>query len=250
MRSPRYQLLADHLIQGITSGQVPVGGRIPSEHELCKAHSMSRGTVRQALRCLEDLGMITRSPMGTIVTATHPVDAYHPSAIAPNEIMDLVQKTKLRRPKSAEVFADEELAARLDVGVGSHWYSLVGPLVLRSDPDVVLCWSEHYHSTVEGRKRLRHGDFTVTGVESLRLEQVVSAELMNVEPARALGTLPGSAALIVRRTHIDGSGNLIKVSLHTHRGDCYKIRSVYPHEISVSLHESTSTDPLTEACYQ
>jgi GntR family transcriptional regulator len=235
MRSPRYQLLADQLIQGITSGQVPVGGRIPSEHELCKAHGMSRGTVRQALRCLEDLGMIMRSPMGTSVTATQPVDAYHPSAIAPDEIMDLVQQTRLRRPKSAEVVADEELAARLDVEVGSRWYSLVGPLVLRSDPDVVLCYSEHYHSTDEGRKKLRHGDFTVGGVESLRLEQVVSADLMNVESAQALGALPGSAALIVRRTHIDASGTLIKISLHTHRGDCYRIKSVYPHQPAISV---------------
>jgi GntR family transcriptional regulator len=235
MRSPRYQLLADQLIRGITSGEMPVGGRIPSEHDLCKAHGMSRGTVRQALRCLEDLGMITRSPLGTSVAATHPVDAYHPSAISPDEIMDLVQQTRLRRPKSAEVFADDELATRLDVEVGSHWYSLIGPLVLRSDPDVVLCWSEHYHSTDEGRKRLRHGEITVGGVESLRLEQVVSAELMNVEPARALGAPPGSAALIVRRTHIDASGSLIKISLHTHRGDRYKIKSAYPHRAFLSV---------------
>lgn len=232
MRRPRYQLLADQLIQGITSGQMPVGGKIPSEHDLCKAHGMSRGTVRQALRCLEDLGMITRSPLGTSVAATHPVDAYHPSAVAPDEIMDLIQKTRLRRPKSAEVFADHEFAARLDVAVGSHWYSLVGPLVLRADPDVVLCWSEHYHSTDERPKRLRHGDITVGGVESLSVEQVISAELMRVEPARALGAQPGSAALIVRRTHIDASGNLVKLSLHTHRGDCYKIRSVSPDQVS------------------
>jgi GntR family transcriptional regulator len=235
MRRPRYQLLADQLIQGIASGQMPVGERIPSEHDLCAAHDMSRGTVRQALRCLEDLGMITRSPLGTRVTAAHPVDAYRPSAIAPDEIMDLIQQTRLRRPKSAEVFADAELAARLDVEVGSHWYCLIGPLVLRSDPDVVLCWSEHYHSTDEGRKQLRHGGVTVGGIESARLEQVVSAELMSAQPARALGALPGSAALIVRRTHVDESGNLVKVSVHTHRGDRYKIRSTSPQRASATV---------------
>lgn len=229
MSRPQYQALADYLIQEITSGQMVVGERIPSEHELCKTHGLSRGTVRQALRCLDDLGMITRSKTGTSVAAMHPVDAYHPSAVAPEEIMDLVQRTRLRRPRSSEIVADAELAARLDVPTGSHWYSLVGPLVLRSDPDAVLCWSEHYHATDEGRRKLRHDDITLEAIESARLEQVISAELMKDEPARVLEVAPGSAALIVRRTHTDASGNQVKVSLHTHRGDRYQIRSISPY---------------------
>jgi GntR family transcriptional regulator len=226
MRRTRYQLLADDLIERITSGELPVGSRVPSEYDLCAQHDLSRGTVRQALRCLEDLGMITRSTLGTTVTAAHPVDAYHPNAGTADEIMDLVARTRLWRPKSAEILADEELAARLDVDVGSHWYSLVGPLVSKSDPSVRLCWSEHYHATDEGRTMLRHGEFSAEGVETLLTEQVISAEPMREEPARALGAEPGSAALVVRRTHIDDSGVLVKVSLHTHRGDSFKIKSI------------------------
>jgi GntR family transcriptional regulator len=139
--------------------------------------------------------------------------------------MDLVERTRLWRPKSTEILADEELAGRLDVDIGSHWYSLVGPLVSRSDPSVRLCWSEHYHATDEGRRRLRHGEISLGGVKSLLLEQVISAEPMREEPARALDAEPGSAALVVRRTHIDDSGGLVKVSLHTHRGDRYKIKT-------------------------
>jgi GntR family transcriptional regulator len=232
MNRTRYQLLADHLIERITSGDLPVGSRVPSEHDLCASHEMSRGTVRQALRCLEDLGMITRSTIGTTVTAAHPVDAYHPNAGTAEEIMDLVERTRLWRPTSTEVLADEELAARLDVDIGSHWYSLVGPLVSKSDPSVRLCWSEHYHATDEGRRMLRHGEVSVRGVESLLLEQVISAEPMREEPARALGAEAGSAALVVRRTHIDDSGGLVKVSLHTHRGDSFKIKSTTQGHVS------------------
>jgi GntR family transcriptional regulator len=225
-RRPRYQALADSLIERIASGELPIGSRIPSEHDLCATHSMSRGTVRQALRCLEDLGMIARSPVGTTVTAVHPVDAYHPSAETPSEIMDLIHSTRLLRPKNDEVFADADLAARLGVRVGSHWFSLTGPLVSKSDPSVTLCWSEHYHSTDWGRKMLLKGDLTEGRVGSVRLEQVISAELMSAAPSRALGAALGSAALIVRRTHIDASGQIVKVSVHTHRGDRYKIRSI------------------------
>ena len=234
MRHTRYQVLADHLIDRIKSGDLAVGSRVPSEYDLCAEHELSRGTVRQALRCLEDLGMITRSTIGTTVSSTHPIDAYHPNAGTAEEIMDLLERTKLWRPKSAELFADEELAARLDVGVGTHWYSLAGPLVSKYDPSLKLCWSEHYHPTDEGRKMLRHGEISIAGVESLLLEQEISAELMRAEPARALGTEPGSAALVVRRRHIDDSGALVKVSLHTHRGDCYKIKSTTQSAVSLS----------------
>jgi GntR family transcriptional regulator len=193
---------------------------------------MSRGTVRQALRCLEDLGMITRSPMGTTVSAIHPVDAYHPSAETPGEIMDLIHNTRLLGPKNGEVFADKDLAERLGVGVGTHWYSLIGPLVAKSDPSVTLCWSEHYHSTDRGRSMLMRGEFTAGGIGSVQLEQVISAEPMRDVPSRSLDVSPGTPALVVRRTHIDHEGHVVKVSVHTHRGDRYRIRSV-TNELSV-----------------
>jgi GntR family transcriptional regulator len=225
-RRPRYQALADSLVESIASGDLPIGARIPSEHDLCATHSMSRGTVRQALRCLEDLGMIARSPMGTTVSAVHPVDAYHPSAETPGEIMDLLHSTRLLRPKSDEVLADVDLAEWLGVGVGSHWFSLIGPLVMKSDPSVTLCWSEHYHSTDKGRTMLLKGEFTAGGIGSSQLEQVISAEPMSEAPSRALDAPLGSAALIVRRTHRDSSGQIVKVSVHTHRGDRYRVRSI------------------------
>jgi GntR family transcriptional regulator len=227
MRSPRYQVLADDLIEQITSGELPVGGRVPTEFDLCAEHDMSRGTVRQALRCLEDLGMITRSPTGTLVTAPRPVDAYHPSAGTPDEIMDLAQRTKLLRPTASDVIVDAVLARRLEVDAGSHWHALTGPLVLRSDPTVTLCWSEHYHSTVEAQEKFRRGAYTAQRLQSRTFKQVIAAELMPDEPAAALGAPPGSAALTVRRTHFDSSGRIVTVSLHTHRGDRYRITTTF-----------------------
>jgi GntR family transcriptional regulator len=227
MRSPRYQVLADDLIEQITSGVLPVGGRVPTEFDLCAEHDMSRGTVRQALRCLEDLGMIARSPTGTIVIAARPVDAYHPSAGTPDEIMDLARRTKLLHPTATDVVVDDVLARRLEVEVGSHWYVLTGPLVLRGDPTVTLCWSEHYHSTVEGMQRFRRGDYTAKRLERSTFEQVIAAEPMPDAPAAALATTPGSAALTVRRVHFDSTGKIVTISIHTHRGDRYRIAATF-----------------------
>jgi GntR family transcriptional regulator len=224
---PRYELLADDLLAQITSGKLPIGARLPSEFELCDEHGMSRGTVREALRCLEDVGMISRSRAGTTVIATQPLDDYHPSAGTPKEIMDLVRSTKLRRPSTTEVVLDRRQAKRLGVASGSHWYLLAGPLVAKGDPTKILCWSEHYHGDLEGQERFRRGNYNLTTVASTTLEQVVSAEPMREDIAAVLGAEPGSAALVVRRTHRDAEGVAIKVSLHTHRGDQHTITTTF-----------------------
>jgi DNA-binding GntR family transcriptional regulator len=220
-------MLADHLLTQIASGTLPIGARLPSELELCDEHGMSRGTVRQALRCLEDVGMISRSRAGTTVTATQPLDDYHPSAGTPKEIMDLARSTKLWRPSTTEVVLDKRLARRLGVDSGSRWYLLAGPLVAKRDPTKILCWSEHYHRDLASQERFRRGNYNLKTVASATLEQVVTAEPMREDLAAALDAEPASAALVVRRTHRDAEGVVIKVSLHTHRGDRYKITTTF-----------------------
>jgi DNA-binding GntR family transcriptional regulator len=220
-------LLADQLLEQITRGELPIGARLPTEFELCDEHGMSRGTVRQALRCLEDVGMISRSRAGTTVTATQPLDDYHPSAGTPKEIMDLVRSTKLWRPSTMEVVLDKRLAKRLGVDSGSRWYLLAGPLVAKRDPTKILCWSEHYHRDLASQDRFRRGNYNLKTVAAATLEQVVTAEPMREDLAAALDAEPASAALVVRRTHRDAEGVVIKVSLHTHRGDRYKITTTF-----------------------
>lgn len=55
----------------IADGRWPVGGRIPSEHELADHLAVSRGTVREALRSLTMIGVLeARVGDGTYVRAT------------------------------------------------------------------------------------------------------------------------------------------------------------------------------------
>jgi GntR family transcriptional regulator len=224
---PRYRVLADRLVDQISRGDVQIGARLPTEFELCAEYGLSRGTVREALRCLEIAGMITRSPAGTTVVATRPVDDYQPSASTPEEVMDLMDRTKLRRPSTGEVVVDAELASRLGVELGSHWYLLAGPLVLRKHPGMTLCWSEHYHPNVRSRETFRGSNYALKDVEGLTMEQVVTAQPLRAELAEALHAEPGSPALIVRRRHLDADGRVVKVSLHTHPGDRYRITTVF-----------------------
>src|SRR6476620_8852336 len=63
-----YAQLVAHFREGILSGALPVGSRIPTELKLARDNRISRGTVRQALNILVNEGLLERTPgRGTYV---------------------------------------------------------------------------------------------------------------------------------------------------------------------------------------
>ena len=67
-RRPRYLALADDLAEDIIAGRYPVGSMLPSETELCERYDVSRYTVREAIRRIQSVGLVsTRQGLGTRV---------------------------------------------------------------------------------------------------------------------------------------------------------------------------------------
>lgn len=64
-----YEQLAALLRQRITSGELGVGDRLPSESALAKQAGVSRSTVREALRILEHGGLVERASPRIMVVA-------------------------------------------------------------------------------------------------------------------------------------------------------------------------------------
>lgn len=64
-----YEQLAGLLRERITSGELGVGDRLPSETALAKQAGVSRSTVREALRILEQGGLIERASPRIMVVA-------------------------------------------------------------------------------------------------------------------------------------------------------------------------------------
>ncbi len=54
----------EEIIGRIYNDEYDVGGRLPSESELCAEFGVSRGTVRAALQRLQALGLIKSRPGG------------------------------------------------------------------------------------------------------------------------------------------------------------------------------------------
>ena len=58
---PAYAQLAHILRAGISQGEYPPGERLPAETSLAKAHGVSTMTARQAVRVLEEEGLVSRA---------------------------------------------------------------------------------------------------------------------------------------------------------------------------------------------
>lgn len=72
-RIPRYQVIYEDLSSQITSGELEPDTRLPSETVLAERYGVSRMTVRQAVRQLQDQRLLTRRRgAGTFVSAPPP----------------------------------------------------------------------------------------------------------------------------------------------------------------------------------
>ena len=73
---PLFDQLRGQIIEGIRSGRLPPGTRLPTVRELAAQLSMAVNTVARAYRELESAGILeTRGRFGTFVARTDPADA-------------------------------------------------------------------------------------------------------------------------------------------------------------------------------
>lgn len=57
---PRYMQISEALIRDIAAGRLSDGARLPPEREMAAAHDVSVGTLRKALRRLQEMGLLER----------------------------------------------------------------------------------------------------------------------------------------------------------------------------------------------
>jgi GntR family transcriptional regulator len=116
---PLYHQVANDLRERIVSGAWPVGRRIPTEQELTRLFGASRITIRQALRNLEQEGLVSREPGRGSFVRDATITA------GPRRLTSFTQEMRARgqAPSSrvlslAEVPADELVAAQLGLEAG------------------------------------------------------------------------------------------------------------------------------------
>ena len=69
---PAYRVAARALREKIVSGEIAVGSELPSEMAMAALLSVNRSTVREAIRALEETGVVARRPGGKKLFVTAP----------------------------------------------------------------------------------------------------------------------------------------------------------------------------------
>lgn len=221
----RYVALADRLKEMILSGDYAIGMRLPPERELSERFSVSRQTVRAALRLLREERIVTsRQGAGTVVATPRSSEAFR---LAANSIDDLVayashMYTEVR--STGMELVDGRTAAQLGVVPGHEWFVIRGIARYRHR-DFPVCSSRYYINAAfaeVGRMLPRDSGpiflliEEMFGVSIAELDQTISTAALSRTVAEELNAKPGETSIEVRRSYRTSQGLLAQISLHSH----------------------------------
>lgn len=232
---PYYRRLANHLMEGISAGRWPIGAPLPTEKELCDAFGVSRHTTREALRQLEDRGLIVRRQgSGSTVLASTPPVRYEQNTQTIDDMLHHGKATRLHVLQAAELAGDAnpyasqvtQLARAPCVWVRSIRYPRndARPLAL---VDVYVA----VRSKVQARRLL---DLDAAAQEIVKtvdlhkvdhIEQHFSAVNVGKAEAKLLHVIPGDAVFQMVRNYHDASGRLLLVAHSLYNGQLFTYAS-------------------------
>jgi GntR family transcriptional regulator len=113
---PLYYQLKEIIKAEIEKGSFPPGGKIPTERELEKEFKVSRMTVRQAVSCLENEGLVERAHgSGTFVSKPKFQLRLNPFFSFTEEMRSYGYRTDSRLISLSKTRPTEKVAAKLDL---------------------------------------------------------------------------------------------------------------------------------------
>jgi DNA-binding GntR family transcriptional regulator len=225
----RYEQVAETLIAEIRGRKIGVGDTLPGELELTERFGVSRHTVREALRRLEELGLIDRQQgVGTVVRSRQPMQSYVQAVRSPAELLQYPPESKLIVVGTGEVRATRRLARQLGCTTGTKWFRISCIRRLR-DSKVPICWVDVYVlpdyasiADVIGRRQPVYEAIEQRfGQQVAAVDIDLRAGLVPPEIAKPLDVAPGSPSLTVIRRYLGPDRKLFEVSVSEHPADRY-----------------------------
>lgn len=220
-RNTRYSLVAQALLDDIARGRYAVGKMLPTEAALQTRFGVGRHTVREAIRQLRNMGVVTaRAGIGTTVTAKNATRRYVQSMNSVAELLNFTKITRLTLLSKREVVADAALAGTLKCRPGQAWFYME---LLRTSPGIrePLALVHVYvrpefrgiADDVEARTSVFSRVEQRYGVQLHELEQEIAATHLSARDARILKARAGVAALRIVRHYYDAGRRTTQVSI-------------------------------------
>ena len=201
--------------------------RLPTEPEIAEQYGVSVITVRQALKVIEDEGLISRQRrIGTFII---------PQAIPKRSLMLLgTLETVFAQQASEESELLEKKQIRVPVALREHFKDVPEVMMfrrLRRDKSVPVSYAVNYVLPELGKritaKQLRTQPMTKVlrdslGVNVKRIEDTVEAQLASPELAQILQTDLMSPLLFFTGVTYADAGKPVDVARIHYRGDLFK----------------------------
>ena len=227
-RQPHYVVLAETLLRDIESGRYPVSSLLPTEMELVQQFGMSRHTVREAVRRLQELGLVSRQPgVGTRVKAKTAASRYVQSSASLSDLLQYAKEVRLHVGAPIEVTADDKLAALLQCKIGQKWLKYVGQRHA-GDGAPPICYTEVYvsyefASIRDVISRSRTAVYALIekhfNVQFREVRQQIAAVGIPANVAKSLRVKRGSPGLAITRHYVSSDDRVLEVAF-----------SIYPAE--------------------
>lgn len=227
---PIHEQVRQALEGAILSGVLKPGERLPSEAELCEAHGASRTPVRQALRELENSGLIYRAQgRGSFIRERKIEGALRELSGLSEELRQDGHTVEPHILSVDEVPADADAASALSLPVGTPigfvrrlhivdgqplalFYHRLPPMI----PTATIRAAGDFMSMYELLDR--------SGFPPMEGDEEISAALLTDEEARLLDVPRPAAALMMRRVARTATGIPIEFTVYLTRSDRYQYR--------------------------
>lgn len=229
--APLYAQVLQALKDEILRGVYPVGSQLPTEEALCERFSVSRHTVREALRRLRDDHLVSpRQGAGTTVVPPRGSDSYVHEVTEINDLVAFAAGARFAVDAMDMTTANAALAARIGGAPGDHWLVVRG-FRYTEDGTPPICRTEVFIAAAfaaVGRLLPRHRGPIFHLIEDLfgervgEVHQEISVSLASSSLAAGLGVKPGATVLEVQRTYRLTSGKTAQVAINTHPAERFR----------------------------
>lgn len=237
---PRYRQVAQTLINEIQSGRYPVGDLMPTEFALCEQFGASRFTVREAVKQLVEMGLVSRQAgVGTRVLGTHARTAYRQVMQGISDLRHYTADTELEILDAEMVEVDGALRDLLGAKPGESWLRIEALRRIEDRSAPPICLTEIYLHPAFRSVRDLGGRSSVPvyvrleqqfGEQIAEVQQQIRAVALPGAVARRLAAEPDSPALWVCRTYLNRRGEIIEVAISTHPADRFSYGETFRRE--------------------
>lgn len=226
---PRYLQLAGELRGEILSGKFAARDQFPTENDLCQRYGVSRFTVREALRRLQNEGLIARRRgSGTVVQpAAARGGTLHQPLSNVGEILQYARDSQVAYEPRGAAPLPARLAEQIADATEGEWIAFRGVRHHDGDAWPIAVTDAYFHERLAAavdRFDLAGGTLfgqveALAGVSVGRVTQDIQAVAANAEIAGALGLARRAPVLRILRCYHDLAGQVFEISVSHHPGD-------------------------------